>query len=324
MRATPLRSARSGRRDTGSVGCAPLSRLVHPTVIWGCRVRYFIVAVPLLCAACWTLWKSVGNSADPASAAVWASSIAGFAYLATLAITPNLSDQIDGAAERLKAQLAGSDSLRKTIVTLTHSLPTALENLKTVADRTTAILTDLQRMKADDREALKTVLAERDRAQKAEAEAVAGLQQSYCTVWRLAAEAEPDARQLLEQVRDELDRSIFTRVGLSSIKTTGVPVDDKLHDVVRGDEPTDCVEPGAVVRIVRPGFQRRGDVLQRAEVVRACRPEARAASDSSSDDASAVVAPVDAALTVESASSDLQVSPSEPPLTTPTDDGTAA
>lgn len=287
-------------------------------------MRYFIVAVPLLCAAGWTLWISVGNSADPASAAVWASSIAGFAYLAALAMTPNLADQIEGAAERLKAQLASSDSLRKTIGALTVSQQTAVENVKAVEDRTMAILTELQRMKADDREALTTVLAERDRAQKAEAEAVAGLQESYCTVWRLGAEAEPDALQLLEQVRDDLDRRLFPRVGLSSIKTTGVPVDDKLHKVVRGDEPTDRVEPGAVVRIERPGFQRRGDVLQRAEVVRACRPEARAASDSSSDDASAVVAPVDAALTVESASSDLQVSPSEPPLTTPTDDGTAA
>ncbi len=231
-------------------------------------MRYIVAIVPLLCGGGWTLWTGPSHAADPASAAVWAASIAGFVYLAraTLASNPNLAEQIDEAAGRLKDQLASSDVLKKAIGALTVSQQTAVENVKEVEERTKALLTELQRMKGETQEAMRAVLAERDRAQRAEADAVAGLQEAYCTVWRLAAE--PDASPVLSQLATEFDRQYLAKVGFVAINGVGVAVEYKLHRVVGADEPTDTVPPGAVLRVVRPGFHRNGEVVERAEVVR--------------------------------------------------------
>lgn len=233
------------------------------------QVRYLVVVVPLLCAGGWTLSTGPSHAADPASALVWAASIAGFVYLARTALSsnPNLAEQIDDAAGRLKDQLASSDVLKKAIGALTVSQQTAVENVKQAEERTKALLTELQRMKGETREAVAAVLAERDLAQRSQAGAVAGLQEAYCTVWRLAAQA--NASPVLRHLATEFEEVYLAQIGVTAINEVGVVVESKLHRVVEADEQTDSVPPGSVLRVVRPGFQRGGEVFERAEVVRA-------------------------------------------------------
>jgi len=242
-------------------------------VIGHVHVRYLLALVPLLCAGGWTLWTGPSHAADPASALVWAASIAGFVYLARAASTsnPNLAEQIDDAAGRLKDQLASSDVLKKAIGALTASQQTAVENVKEVQEGTKSLIAQLKGMKEQAQDAIAPVIADRDRALKAESEAVTALQEAYCTLWRLMGESETSP--LIEQVATEFERLHLPRVGLSTLKETGVPVDYRLHQVHGADEPSQEVPPGAVLRVVRPGFRRRGEVIGRAEVVRARAPD---------------------------------------------------
>lgn len=249
------------------------------------QVSFLVALLPLLCAGVWTLLVAPEHAADPASAAVWAASIAGFVYIAraTLSSNPNLAEQIDEAAGRLKDQLANSDVLKKAIAALTLSQQTAVENVKEVQDGTRALIAQLKAMKDEAHDAVASVVAERDRALRAEADAIAGLQEAYCTLWRLMGEGESSS--LVGQVATEFERLYLPRVGLSAISEKGVAVDFRLHIVHGTDEPSHEVPPGAVVRVVRPGFRRRGEVIGRAEVVRARAPDVIPTSTASASQA---------------------------------------
>jgi molecular chaperone GrpE (heat shock protein) len=239
------------------------------------HMRYLLAIVPLLCAGGWTILAGKRHAVDPASAAVWAASIVGFVYLARAAFSsnPDLAGQIDEAAGRLKDQLASSDVLKKAIGALTASQQTAVENVKEIQEGTRALVTQLKGMKEEAREALAPVIADRDRALKGELDAVAALQEAYCTLWRLLGEG--DASTLIQQVATEFERLHLPRVGLAPINEVGVTVDFRLHEVQGSDEPSQEVPAGAVLRVVRPGFRRRGEVLGRAVVVRARAPDLR-------------------------------------------------
>lgn len=260
--------------------CLP-EAVTFGAIIGHVQVRYIVAIVPLLCAGGWTLWTGPSHAADPASAAVWAASIAGFVYLARAALSsnPNLAEQIDDAAARLKDQLASTEALKKPILTFASTGQDVVASVKEVQEGTRVLMSQLKAMKEEARDAVAPIIADRDRALKAESDAVTGLMQAYRTLWSLRGQGE--ASVFVEQAATEFEREHLPRVGLSIINEVGAAVDYRIHQVDGADEPSADVPPGAVLRIVRPGFRRRGEVVGRADVVRACVPDVLIASDPS-------------------------------------------
>lgn len=300
--------------------CTAAARLVLSKPSSGhVQVRYFVAVVPLLCAGGWTLWTGPGHAADPASAVVWAASIAGFVYLARAALSsnPNLAEQIDDASGRLRDQLASTDALKKPILSFASTGQDVVASVKEVQDGTRVLISQLKAMKEEARDAVAPIIADRDRALKAESDAVTGLMQAYRTLWSLRGQGEASA--FVEQAATEFEREHLPRVGVSLINEVGVTVDYRLHQVDGADEPSHDVPAGAVLRVVRPGFRRRGEVVGRADVVRACAANAPAPSETLE---SAVVAAPEVPGAQPTGGPDIRELPPEPQgadTTTPTD-----
>lgn len=71
--------------------------------------------------------------------------------------------------------------------------------------------------------------------------------------------------QGLRMVRGMLD-AVLERHGLVEIAAHGEPFDPNLHEAV-GVEPHGEVEPGRVLRVLQPGYQREGRVVRPSKVI---------------------------------------------------------
>jgi hypothetical protein len=210
---------------------------------------------------------------------VWAAGIAGFVYLAraALASNPDLAERIDDASGRLRDQLASTEALKKPILSFASTGQDVIASVKEVHEGTRALASQLKAMKEEARDAVAPVIVERDRALKAESDAVTGLMEAYGTLWSLRGQGE--ASEFVEQAATAFEREHLPRAGLSIISEVGAAVDYRIHQVDGADEPSHDVPPGAVIRVLRPGFRRRGEVVGRAVVVRARVPDPEPPSD---------------------------------------------
>jgi len=86
--------------------------------------------------------------------------------------------------------------------------------------------------------------------------------------------ADKTASQLLagiEATARELD-SVFTRHGISRIKSVGEPLDPHRHQAMM-EIPTDEAEPGTIVEEMQPGYMMKDRLLRPALVGVAKKPE---------------------------------------------------
>jgi len=217
----------------------------------------------------WPPVVSASGNLDTAEALVCAVCVLGYVFVALslIAANPNLAEQINDAERRLRDQLASLETWKKPIAALTASQQTAVENVQEANEMIRVLVEQLKRMSDEQRGAIAPVMAERDKAVTSERRAVAELYNAYCTIWRL--KMDDDSNDLIQQVALEFERVRFPRVGIEPIMATGVPVDDRLHNVAAPDEQSKDIPSGSVFRVIRPGYQWNGVVEERAEVVRA-------------------------------------------------------
>ena len=228
-------------------------------------MSFFFAIVPLVCAAGFLALSGAAHAADPASGAVVAASVLAFAYLAKSATSRNLGEQIGDAARRLRDEMAAADALRKTIDRSTISQQNAAEKVDQARERTQVLVDELRKAQSEVTTSVEKVLAERDRAHASAQVAAEELLEAHSTVWRLAAES--GGHELLAQAARQFEVRHLRQLGVSPIVDTGVAVNDDQHDV-EAEAPTAEGGVNTVVRVLRPGYMRGGQVIRRAKVVR--------------------------------------------------------
>lgn len=87
----------------------------------------------------------------------------------------------------------------------------------------------------------------------------------YCKMAEAEADKHPGPlSEGVKMVAREFER-LLERAGVQTLDDTGVPFDATRHEAV-GEETADAVEPGAVARVVRPGYLLGDRVLRFAKV----------------------------------------------------------